>query len=204
MISLAPAVPTFKPHFVGELVTRWLRHDGEDRLMQLVQDFTFVQSPELSWTAPAGFIFDGTSIPRALWSVFGDPFIGDYRRAAVFHDLLCTPFCPHCRVLMVDRGREATPRFVCVKHPGVRPHYSVSSEVAAHTMYVAMRTDGVTHRRATVITRAVLAWGPRFEGVSDGPAAAIAARDIKPAAWARKRSSRRRARRRGRTRRRAI
>jgi hypothetical protein len=152
----------FAPHYVGEVVTKWLRHDGDDRLMQLRENFTFVESRDQMWTAPAGLIFDGTSIPRALWTVFGDPFIGDYRRAAVIHDLLSTPYCPLCRALMFDRGRKETPRYVCPKHPSTRPRYRVSSDQAAATLYVAMRTDGVTERRARIIERAVAQWGPQF------------------------------------------
>ena len=152
----------FTPHFVGEVVTKWLRHDGDDRLMQLRENFTFVESRDYVWTAPAGFIFDGTTIPRALWSVFGDPFIGDYRRAAVIHDMLCTPLCPQCRALMIDRGRKTAPRYKCGRHPLVRPRYRVSSDVAAGTMLAAMRADGVSERRACVIERAVARWGPQF------------------------------------------
>jgi hypothetical protein len=152
----------FAPHFVGEVVTKWLRHDGDDRLMQLRENFTFVESRDYVWTAPAGFIFDGTTIPRALWSVFGDPFIGDYRRAAVIHDMLCTPHCPQCRSLMVDRGRKTAPRYTCGTHPLVRPRYRVSSGDAARTMHAAMRADGVSEKRACVIERAVARWGPQF------------------------------------------
>ncbi|WP_160165061.1 DUF1353 domain-containing protein [Chrysiogenes arsenatis] len=35
-----------------------------------------------------GFTFDGASIPRALWSLVGSPFTGDYTRAACLHDAL--------------------------------------------------------------------------------------------------------------------
>jgi Protein of unknown function (DUF1353) len=152
----------FAPYFVGEVVNKWLKHDGDDRLMQLRENFTFIESRDCVWTAPAGFIFDGTTIPRALWTVFGDPFIGDYRRAAVIHDMICTPHCPQCRTLMVDRGRKTTPRYVCGKHPLVRPRYRVSSDKAARTMHAAMRAEGVTERRACVIERAVARWGPQF------------------------------------------
>ena len=58
---------TFKPHYIGDVVTKWLRHDGDDRLMQLRENFTFVESQYETWIAPAGFIFDGTTIPRARW-----------------------------------------------------------------------------------------------------------------------------------------
>lgn len=152
--------------FVGDVVTKWLRHEGDDRLMQLRENFTFVESPDFMWTAPAGFIFDGATIPRALWTVFGDPFIGDYRRAAVIHDLVCTPYCSNCQALMHDMGRKASPRYICGRHPLTRPRYRVSSAQAAQTMYAAMRTDGVTERRARVIERAVARWGPQFAAES--------------------------------------
>lgn len=153
----------FAPYFVGDVVTRWLKDDGEDRLMELRASFTFVESRHRVWTAPTGFIFDGATIPRALWSAFNaTPFTGDYRRAAVIHDLLCTPLCPQCRTLMNDGGRDAVPRYVCGRHPLVRGRYRVSSDEAALTMYAAMLTDGVTERRADVIARAVARWGPQF------------------------------------------
>ena len=152
----------FAPHFVGEVVAKWLRHDADDRLMQLREDFTFVESREYVWTAPAGFIFDGTTIPRALWTLFGDPFIGDYRRAAVIHDLHCTPICAQCHALMADSGPKRTPRYVCGRHPLNRPRYRTSSDDAGRTMHAAMRTDGVTETRARAIERAVMRWGPQF------------------------------------------
>jgi hypothetical protein len=160
-MSAAPQ-EIFAPHYVGDVVTKWLRHDGDDRLMQLRENFTFVASPYNTWTAPAGFIFDGTTIPRALWTIFGDPFIGDYRRAAVIHDLLCTPYCPLCRNLMIDRGRKAVPRYLCAKHPTARPRYRVTSDEAARTFLLAAIADGVSERRARVMGRAVAQWGPQF------------------------------------------
>ena len=39
-------------------------------------------------TVKAGFDFDGASIPRALWSVFGNPLSGKFRIAALVHDVL--------------------------------------------------------------------------------------------------------------------
>lgn len=152
----------FAPYFVGDVVTKWLRHDGDDRLMQLRENFTFVESRQRIWTAPVGFTFDGATIPRVLWSVFGDPFIGDYRRAAVIHDLLATPLCLQCGLLMNDGGRKAAPRYVCGRHPLVRGRYRLSSDEAAETMHAAMRADGVAERRAKVIARAVAQWGPQF------------------------------------------
>lgn len=36
----------------------------------------------------AGFETDGASIPRALWSIVGSPWSGDWDKAAVLHDFL--------------------------------------------------------------------------------------------------------------------
>jgi hypothetical protein len=176
--ALRAVASQFEPHFIGDVVTKWLRHPGEDRLMQLRENFGFAESPELIWIAPAGFIFDGATIPRAFWTVFGDPFIGDYRRAAVIHDLICTPYCPQCRMLMNDHGVQAVPRYVCGRHPLVRGLYRVSSERAAHAMYAAMRADGVSENRAQIIARAVRQWGPQFSAPSTEQQVAVPADEL--------------------------
>lgn len=160
--AIAQMSESFAPHFVGDVVTKWLRHEGEDRLMELREDFGFFDSRGNEWTAPEGFIFDGTTIPRALWTVFGDPFIGDYRRAAVTHDLLCTPLCRRCGGLAWDFGQKATPRYLCRFHPTAGLRHRVSSDEAAEIMHEAMRVDGVTELRASIIRRAVMNWGPQF------------------------------------------
>lgn len=151
-----------QPYFVGDVVTKWLRHEGDDRLMQLRQKFALVDTDGNEWEAPKGFIFDGTTIPRALWTVFGDPFIGDYRRAAVIHDLLCTPHCSRCERLAVDRGRKRTPRYACGAHPTAQLVYRVSSEQAASIFFDGMLVDGVSETRAAIMKRAVARWGPQF------------------------------------------
>lgn len=76
-------------NFIGEVKTRWLKHDGADRDMQLLSDFAFIDSAGVRWDAPAGSIINGASIPRQLWSGVGSPFVGDYRRASVVHDVHC-------------------------------------------------------------------------------------------------------------------
>lgn len=81
-------------YFEGEVRTLWLVEgevgdDGPDRRMQLLEDFAFVDPNGVRWLAPAGSRIDGASIPRMLWSVAGDPFIGQYRRASVLHDVAC-------------------------------------------------------------------------------------------------------------------
>lgn len=72
--------------FVGEVVSRWLPN-GRD--MELTQPFGYVDGRGTEWTAPAGTVVDGASIPRALWTIVGAPFTGKYRKASVIHDFAC-------------------------------------------------------------------------------------------------------------------
>jgi hypothetical protein len=79
------------PFFTGEVEVRWL-HDWagkSDREMLLLSDFSFTDSTGYVWTAPAGTIVDGSSIPKCLWWLVGNPLIGDHRRASVVHDAAC-------------------------------------------------------------------------------------------------------------------
>jgi len=76
--------------FSGEPEAVWLTQDGtEDRPMKILQDFYFVDPSSKKWRAPAGSMVDGASIPRALWTIIGSPYTGDYRRASVVHDVAC-------------------------------------------------------------------------------------------------------------------
>jgi hypothetical protein len=78
------------PHFEGNVDTRWLTNADSDRRMRLLSDFAFVDSSAFKWVAPAGDIVDGASIPEQVWTqLIGTPFIGDYRRASVVHDVAC-------------------------------------------------------------------------------------------------------------------
>ena len=76
-------------YFIGEVRVLWRKQEGPDRLMELLEDFTFVDPNAKQWVAPKGRQIDGASIPRILWTIAGDPFIGDYRRASVLHDVAC-------------------------------------------------------------------------------------------------------------------
>jgi hypothetical protein len=61
--------------------------------MVLTAEFSFTEaSNERVWTAPSGLVVDGASIPRALWTMVGSPFTGNYRRASVVHDQACLDF----------------------------------------------------------------------------------------------------------------
>jgi hypothetical protein len=58
--------------------------------MSLLAEFAFVDSRGVRWPAPAGRCVDGASIPEVLWSkIVGTPYVGDYRRATVVHDVAC-------------------------------------------------------------------------------------------------------------------
>lgn len=75
--------------FDGDVVARWLTHGGDDRDMKLMQDFAFTGPDRKRWVAQKGSVVNGASIPAALWSTVGPPFVGDYRRATVVHDVAC-------------------------------------------------------------------------------------------------------------------
>ncbi|WP_345859348.1 DUF1353 domain-containing protein [Shewanella algae] len=38
---------------------------------------------------PKGFLTDGASIPKALWSLIGSPYLPEYITAAIVHDWCC-------------------------------------------------------------------------------------------------------------------
>ena len=76
--------------FSGEPHSVWLTDDlHPDRKMQLLEDFWFTDPDGTEWRTPARYVVDGASIPRALWTVVGSPYTGDYRRASVVHDKAC-------------------------------------------------------------------------------------------------------------------
>ncbi|MGA7749647.1 MAG: hypothetical protein WCA63_05820 [Gallionella sp.] len=55
-------------YFEGNVDARWLVEDGADRKMQLLADFSFIDSTHFKWEAKTGDIIDGASIPEAIWS----------------------------------------------------------------------------------------------------------------------------------------
>jgi Protein of unknown function (DUF1353) len=76
--------------FSGDPETVWLTEEGtDDRKMSVLRDFSFKDPAAKVWRAPAGSVIDGASIPRALWTIVGSPYTGDYRRASIVHDVAC-------------------------------------------------------------------------------------------------------------------
>jgi len=102
--------------------------------MVLLEDFTFVDTKGMIWTAKAipRLEIDGASIPQEFWSTIGGPFEGQYRNASVVHDAECT--APY-------------------KHDWRDVHYM---------FYVASRAGGVDEAKAKLMYAAVYHFGPRW------------------------------------------
>lgn len=71
--------------FFGRVAAEWV----DDRQMVLMESFFYRDSGGEVWHVPENAEVDGASIPRALWSLVGSPFVGRYRQASVVHDYHC-------------------------------------------------------------------------------------------------------------------
>lgn len=60
---------------------------GSSKKMRLCKDWYFWIGNVAYWI-PAGYIFDGASIPRIFWALIGSPFEPDFWAAALAHDWL--------------------------------------------------------------------------------------------------------------------
>lgn len=100
LLSIAPLLAVAADmdygHFNNTVKVEWLRGSTAERRMRLLEDFSYVDPKGKIWLAPKGSLTDGASIPRALWTLVGAPFEGQYREAAVVHDVYCeTKSQPH-------------------------------------------------------------------------------------------------------------
>lgn len=113
--------------FEGEVVASW---DDDGRNMTLRETFTYVDPQNRRWTAPAGSVVNGASIPTAFWTFIGGPFEGKYRNASVVHDVGCVEmtaswedvhrmFYEACRCAGVDEAK-AKILYYAVYHFGPR------------------------------------------------------------------------------------
>ena len=59
----------------------------DENVFILLEDVV-VESLGYKITVKAMFDFDGASIPRAFWSLYGNPLSGKFRIAALVHDVL--------------------------------------------------------------------------------------------------------------------
>lgn len=75
--------------FSSEVVVQFLVHEGPDRLVRVYRPFSFFDRDGREFPVPEGAIANGANIPRILWTIYGPPFVGDYRRISVVHDYYC-------------------------------------------------------------------------------------------------------------------
>lgn len=60
-----------------------------ERRVKLLRALAYQDPSGKAWYAEKGFVSDGASIPRPLWTVVGAPLDGQYRIAAILHDRYC-------------------------------------------------------------------------------------------------------------------
>ncbi|HLO65317.1 MAG TPA: DUF1353 domain-containing protein [Azonexus sp.] len=93
LVSLVPfaaiAADMNYGRFTNTVKVEWVRGNTTERRMSLLEDFAYVDPKGKTWLAPKGSLTDGASIPRVLWTIVGGPFEGQYREAAVIHDVFC-------------------------------------------------------------------------------------------------------------------
>ena len=75
-----------------------LVHHNRIRLVE-----TYKPDDLCEYTIPAGFISDGASIPRALWSTIGSPFYPKFIPAALYHDYLLSLSDPSLTKSYIDK-----------------------------------------------------------------------------------------------------
>lgn len=72
--------------YSGDVKSSWSK-DG--RTMTLLEDFSYLDPRNRTWTAPSGSKVNGASIPQIAWSLIGGPLEGRYRDSSVIHDVGC-------------------------------------------------------------------------------------------------------------------
>lgn len=98
---------------------------GSSKKARLVHDWYFWIGSKVYWI-PAGYIFDGASIPRIFWTIIGSPFEPDYWAAALAHDWL---YLTH----FVDRKTADEVIYQLLKQSGV-------GTIKAHIIWAAVRS----------------------------------------------------------------
>lgn len=89
-IASAPSSAEAAQGFNGTFEFSWLAEPAnKHREMKLLSNVSFTDAAGKQWNVPKDTTIDGASIPPALWSFAGSPFVGNYRRASVIHDHFC-------------------------------------------------------------------------------------------------------------------
>ena len=113
--------------FSGEPLTLWV----SSRNMTLQEDFYYIDPNGRRWDAPTGSCLNGATIPRALWSTVGAPYVGKYRRASVVHDVAVGELC-NPDVTREERKKADRMFYHACRHDGC-------SKFFASILYVGVR-----------------------------------------------------------------
>jgi len=149
--------------FIGDVEARWLVESGADRKMELLAPFSFLDSKGFNWQAATGDEIDGASIPEIVWSkIVGTPYIGDYRRASVVHDVACKKY--------IKSSRDAHRMFYeAMLEDGTDPNRAL-------LFYMAVRVFGPRWKEGDIperFTFMALANEPSFEQIEAALDAAL-------------------------------
>jgi endonuclease G len=104
--------------------------------VQLVEPLGWADADGREWWVPAGFRYNGASVPRPFWSIVGHPLGGRVLRASGLHDW-------HCRMHDDDSGGAHRRFYEGLRADGV-------ARWRADLMYAAVRNFGPQFRRATL------------------------------------------------------
>ncbi len=121
--------------FQNKVKCEWIVQKGPDRNVKLLENFFYIDPSGKQWPAPTGSVVNGASIPWPLWNKWiGPPFVGNYRRASVVHDVACD----------------------------LREKICASSQIAHRMFYDACLCGGVGKAKAKVMYWAVRKFGPKW------------------------------------------
>lgn len=90
MAWVTPAQADDGDRFIGRVVLEWVDRDNAPPLLKLREHVGFIEYNGDAWFARKGEVVDGSSLPPAFISMFGSPFTGQHRIAAIIHDFYAT------------------------------------------------------------------------------------------------------------------
>ena len=117
--------------YTGRLILEPLRSGQQ---MKTLLEFGFLDGDGRHWPVPPGTLVDQTSIPKALWSLLGDAWEGQYRDASVVHDY-------YCAVRSVDWQSVHRMFYDAMRTSGVSPHRAML--VYAGVYFAGPRWQGI-------------------------------------------------------------
>lgn len=120
----------------------------------------------VAYWVPAGWPFDGASIPRLFWRVVGPPLRATYRRGALLHDaaykglVRAYPFDPATDIPDIRHALDEFPTLVPPVLAG-RNLLPVEREEADDLIAILAEWNGTARWRCLLIRRAVKMFGAR-------------------------------------------